>query len=341
LKALVKAIAGRGLKLQEVPVPKVGPKDVLIRVQRTAICGTDLHIYKWDDWAQRTVPVPLVIGHEFSGLVAEVGGLVTGFLPGDFVSGEGHLTCGLCRQCRGGVRHLCPKTRGIGYHVNGAFAEYLVLPEENVYRVPKGVPQRVAAILDPLGNAAHTALSFSLVGENVLITGAGPVGMMAAAIAKKVGARSVVITDVNPERLALASALGATRVVNMRKDSLAKVMEDLEVTDGFDVGLEMSGHPDGIETLFKNMTWGGKVALLGLPTQRVPLDFDKLIFGGLMVKGIYGREIFETWHKMTALLSSGLEIESVITHEFSYGDFEKAFAVMESGEGCKILLNWT
>lgn len=340
MNALVKAKAARGLTLQQVPMPVVGHRDVLIKIRQTAICGTDLHIYQWDNWAQKTIPVPMVVGHEFVGEIVALGEDVTGWSVGDRVSGEGHLTCGTCRNCRAGRRHLCRHTVGVGVNRPGCFAEYLAIPAENVYRLPDSIPDRVAAMLDPLGNAVHTALSFDLVGEDVLVIGAGPIGMMACAIAKKVGARHVVITDVNPDRLALAKKLGATRTVNVQTESLRDVMQELGMTEGFDVGLEMSGNPQGIQTLFECMNHGGKVALLGLPSHPVPVDFDALIFKGLLVKGIYGREMFETWYKMISLLTSGLDVEAVITHEFPYQEYETAFELMCAGKTGKVILHW-
>lgn len=340
MKALVKAHSKPGLWLQDVPLPAVGHNDVLIKIRRTAICGTDLHIYKWDDWAQKTIPVPMVVGHEFVGEIVELGDSVSGYAIGDIVSGEGHLTCGVCRNCRAGRRHLCRKTVGVGVNRSGCFAEYLSIPSVNVYPIPPEISERVASMLDPLGNAVHTALSFDLVGEDVLITGAGPIGMMACAIAKKVGARHVVITDINADRLILASKLGATRAVNVQHETLQDAMDELGMKEGFDVGLEMSGNAQAINTLCEHMNHGGKVALLGLPPTEIPIDLNKIIFKGLTIKGIYGREMFETWYKMISLLTSGLDVDAVITHEYPYQEFETAFQEMLEGKTGKVILNW-
>lgn len=340
MKALIKKHAKEGLWLEEVPMPEYGHNDVLIKVKRTSVCGTDLHIYNWDEWAQKTIPVPMVIGHEFVGEIAAVGSEVTGLSVGELVSGEGHLTCGACRNCRAGRRHLCRKTIGLGVNRPGCFAEYVAMPAVNVYPIPQGISERVASMLDPLGNAVHTALSFDLVGEDVLITGAGPIGMMACTIAKHVGARYVVITDVNEGRLAIAKKMGATRVVNIQHQNLRDVMNELGMQEGFDVGLEMSGNPQAITSLFEHMNHGGKVALLGIPSTTVPIDLNQIIFKGLIVKGIYGREMFETWYKMISLLTSGMNVDAVITHEYPYQDFQKAFDEMKAGKTGKVVLEW-
>ncbi|MFI4956441.1 MAG: L-threonine 3-dehydrogenase [Gammaproteobacteria bacterium] len=340
MKALVKRHAKEGLWLEEVPMPDIGHNDVLIKVKRTAVCGTDLHIYNWDEWAQKTIPVPMVVGHEFVGEIAEVGADVTELSVGQLVSGEGHITCGICRNCRAGRRHLCRKTIGLGVNRQGCFAEYVSMPAVNVYPIPEGISERVAAMMDPLGNAVHTALSFDLVGEDVLITGAGPIGMMACTIAKYVGARHVVITDVNEGRLALAKKMGATRVVNVQHQHLRDVMDELGMQEGFDVGLEMSGNPLAINSLFDHMNHGGKVALLGIPSTTVQMDLNQIIFKGLIVKGIYGREMFETWYKMVSLLTSGMNVDAVITHEYPYHEFQKAFDEMKAGRTGKVILEW-
>lgn len=341
MKALVKKERARGLWLDEVPVPTIGPNDVLVKVKKTAICGTDLHIYTWDQWAQRTIPVPMVVGHEFMGVVDKVGSAVSGFAVGDRISGEGHITCGHCRNCRAGRRHLCRNTIGIGVNRQGCFAEYLALPAVNAFKLPDGIPDEIGSIFDPYGNAVHTALSFDLTGEDVLITGAGPIGMMAVAIAKHVGARHVVITDVNDYRLELASSMGATRVVNTAKSDLKEVMAELGMTEGFDVGLEMSGHGGAFKQLLETMNHGGRVALLGIFPGDVAIDWSKVIFKGLVVKGIYGREMYDTWYKMAALLQSGLDISNVITHRLKFEAFEEGLAYLEQGMAAKVVLNWT
>jgi len=341
MKSLSKLKAEPGLWLTEVPVPTIGPNDVLIKIKKTAICGTDLHIYKWDEWSQRSIPVPMTIGHEFVGVIAEVGSEVTGFKVGDRVSGEGHLTCGHCRNCRAGKRHLCRNTRGIGCSsARGCFAEYLALPASNAFHVPDGISDDVASFLDPLGNAVHTALSFDLVGEDVLITGAGPIGIMAVAIAKHVGARHVVITDINDYRLNLAKTMGATRAVNTQQESLTTVMQELGMTEGFDVGLEMSGNALAFNSMLKSMNHGGKVALLGLLPNQTAIDWDNVIFKGLILKGVYGREMFETWYKMVNLLQTGLDVTPVITHHFAIEDFQKGFDALQSGQAGKVILDW-
>ena len=340
MRALVKLKPEPGIWLGDVPRPALGPNDVLIRVKKAAICGTDIHIFNWDAWSQKTVPVPLTIGHEFMGEVAELGSAVTGYAVGDRVSAEGHLTCGHCRNCRAGKRHLCRNTLGIGVHRTGAFAEFISMPSVNVFPIPKEIPDEIAAFFDPLGNAVHTALSFDVVGEDVLITGAGPIGCMAAAICKHIGARHVVVTDVNPYRLELAKKMGATRAVDVRTQTLRDVMKDLGMTEGFDVGLEMSGNQEAFRAMFAAMNHGGRVAILGIPPNDVAIDWNDVIFKGLILKGVYGREMFETWYKMTAMLQSGLDVTPVLTHRFPASDFEKAFAVMKTGQSGKVVLDW-
>ncbi|HEY8208215.1 MAG TPA: L-threonine 3-dehydrogenase [Myxococcaceae bacterium] len=341
MKALVKKKAEPGLWMEEVPVPDVGPNDVLIRVRKAAICGTDIHIYSWDEWAQKTVPVPLTVGHELTGEVARLGSAVTGFTKGERVSAEGHITCGHCRNCRAGKRHLCRNTVGIGVHRDGAFAEFVSMPAVNVFRVPPSVPDEIAAFFDPLGNAVHTALSFDLVGEDVLITGAGPIGCMAATIARHVGARYVVVTDVNDYRLELAKKMGATRAVNIQHSTLREVMGDLGMTEGFDVGMEMSGNGEALRSMLGVMNHGGRVAILGIPSKEVSIDWNPVIFKGLVLKGIYGREMFETWYKMAAMLTSGLDVSPVLTHRFPAEKFQEAFDAMKTGQSGKIVLDWT
>lgn len=340
MKALVKKKAEKGLWLEDVPVPKVGPKDVLIKVKKSAICGTDIHIYKWDRWAEKNVPVPMWVGHEFMGFVEEVGKDVTSIKVGEKVSAEGHITCGRCRSCKEGQRHLCPNTKGIGVHRPGCFAEYISVPEENVFRIPDQIPDEIATILDPFGNATHTALSCDIAGEDVLITGAGPIGAMSVAIARFAGARSVVITDPNPYRLELAAHLGATRTVDIRKEKLEDVVKELKIWDGFSVGLEMSGHPDGLNDLLAYTRPGAKIALLGILPPNTLIDWDLVIFKMLTIKGIYGREIFSTWHKMTNMVQGGLDVSSIITHRFPYTAFEEAFNTMLGGHSGKIILEW-
>lgn len=339
MKALVKSKSQRGLWLEDVPEPGIGQGDVLIRVDRTGICGTDLHIFKWDAWAQKTIPVPMVVGHEFVGEVVEVGANVKDFFPGQVVSGEGHVVCGHCRNCLAGRRHLCADTKGIGVNRPGAFAEYLTLPMTNVW-VHNDVDRDIASIFDPFGNAVHTALSFDVLGEDVLITGAGPIGIMAAAIVRHAGARYVVITDVNEYRLDLARKMGVTLAVNTSKKNLRDVQKELGIKEGFDVGLEMSGNPAAFREMIDNMCHGGKIAMLGIPSEQVAIDWNKVVFNMLTIKGIYGREMYETWYKMTVMLQSGLDISPVITHRFHYTEFEKGFAVMESGQSGKVILNW-
>ncbi|GGO82183.1 L-threonine 3-dehydrogenase [Marinobacterium nitratireducens] len=341
MKALCKLEAGPGLTLARTRRPVLGHNDVMIRIRKTAICGTDIHIWNWDAWAQRTIPVPMHVGHEYVGEIVEIGQEVRGFKIGDRVSGEGHITCGFCRNCRAGRRHLCRNSVGVGVNREGAFAEYLVIPAFNAFRIPDDVSDDLAAIFDPFGNATHTALSFDLVGEDVLITGAGPIGVMAVAIARHVGARSVVITDINDYRLGLAKQMGATRTVNVERQSLKEVMDDLGMQEGFDVGLEMSGVPSAFKTMLERMNHGGKVALLGIPPENTAIDWNQVIFKGLEIKGIYGREMFETWYKMVAMLQSGLDLSPVITHHFPVADFEAGFAVMLSGESGKVILDWS
>jgi threonine 3-dehydrogenase len=340
MRALVKAKREQGIWMADVPRPVIGPNDLLIKVRKTAICGTDIHIYNWDEWAQATIPVPMTVGHEFVGVVAEMGSEVRGFSIGQRVSGEGHLVCGYCRNCRAGRRHLCPNTVGVGVNRPGCFAEYLAIPAENAYPLPDHISDDIAAFLDPLGNATHTALSFDLVGEDVLITGAGPIGIMAVAIAKHAGARNVVITDVNDYRLELARRMGATAAVNVTRQQLEGVVRDLGMQEGFDVGLEMSGNPQAFRALIDNMVNGGKVALLGIPPKDTVIDWNKVIFKGLFIKGIYGREMFETWYKMAAMLQSGLDVSSVLTHRLPVDRFQEGFDIMRSGQSGKIVLDW-
>jgi threonine 3-dehydrogenase len=341
MKALVKSQKKPGIWLvQDAPVPEVGVHDVMIRIRKTAICGTDVHIYDWDAWSQRTIPVPMVVGHEYFGVVERVGAEVEAFEPGQRVSGEGHVTCGFCRNCRAGRRHLCRHAIGVGVNRPGAFAEHLVIPAVNVYRIPDDIPDEIAAIFDPYGNAAHTALSFDLVGEDVLVTGAGPIGIMAAAIARHVGARNVVVTDVNDYRLALARAMGATRTVHVPQEDLRRVMEDLGMKEGFDVGLEMSGHGPAFRQMLEVMNHGGKIAMLGIMPGPEAVDWNQVVFKGLFIKGIYGREMFETWYKMVAMLQGGLDLSPVITHRFPVDRFQEAFDVMRSGKSGKVVLDW-
>ncbi|GEK71626.1 MULTISPECIES: L-threonine 3-dehydrogenase [Halomonas] len=340
MKALVKREAAPGLWLEDVPEPEVGINDVLVRVKRTAICGTDLHIYNWDAWAQQTIPVPMVVGHEFVGEIVAVGDNVNDFHPGQIVSGEGHVVCGRCRNCLAGRRHLCAHTRGIGVNRPGAFAEYVALPMSNVWEHRPGIDLDVAALFDPLGNAVHTALQFDVLGEDVLITGAGPIGAMAAAVCRHAGARHVVVTDLNPNRLALAETLGATRTVNAAEESLADVQAELGMAEGFDVGLEMSGSPAAFKDLLASMCHGGKVAMLGIPTEETAIDWNTVIFNMLTIKGVYGREMYETWYKMSVLVESGMDISPVITHRLPYTDFEQGFQAMLAGEASKVILDW-
>lgn len=341
MKALVKSKPERGIWLEDIDVPKPGHNDVLIKVGRTAICGTDIHIYQWDDWASNTIPVPLAVGHEFSGEVVECGSEVQGFNVGDRVSAEGHITCGVCRNCRAGRRHLCIDTVGVGVSRPGAFAEYISVPAFNVFKLPDAITDDMAAILDPLGNATHTALSFDLVGEDVLITGAGPIGIMAVAIARYAGARHIVITDINDYRLSLAKKMGATVALNVTEGSLEDTMNKLGMEEGFDVGMEMSGNPSAFRDMLRTLHHGGRVALLGIPPGETAIDWKDVIFKGLILKGIYGREMFETWYKMASMLQSGLDINPIITHRFEVADYEQAFQLMESGQSGKVILNWS
>jgi threonine 3-dehydrogenase len=341
LKALVKSRAERGLWVGEVPAPEPGINDVLIRVLKTGICGTDLHIYEWDDWARATIPVPLVIGHEFVGEIVKVGSNVNDFHPGEIVSGEGHVVCGRCRNCMAGRRHLCKDTSGVGVNRAGAFAEYIVLPMSNVWRHDPKVDLELAAIFDPFGNAVHTALSFPVLGEDVLITGAGPIGVMAAAVVRHSGARHVVVTDPNEKRLELARRMGATLAVNPRQTSLAEVQKQLHMTEGFDVGLEMSGNAQAFRDMLDNMCHGAKVAMLGIPAGEMAIDWKKVIFNMITIKGIYGREMYETWYKMSVMLESGLDLKPVVTHRYGWQDYEKGFAAMKAGDAGKVVLDWT
>src|SRR5690349_4726195 len=340
MKALVKRRAEPGLWLEDVPEPSIGINDVLIKVHRTGICGTDVHIYRWDAWAARTIPVPMVVGHEFVGEIVEVGSNVSDFRRGQLVSGEGHVVCGRCRNCLAGRRHLCAGTKGIGVDRPGAFAEYLALPMTNVWVHPKSIDKDVAAIFDPFGNAVHTALSFPVLGEDVLVTGAGPIGIMAAAVVKHAGARYVVITDVNPYRLELARKMGVTRAVNPLEKSVKEVQKELGMLEGFDVGLEMSGNPQGFREMLANMAHGGKIAMLGIPSEEVAIDWNTVIFSMLTIKGIYGREMYETWYKMNVMLESGLDIRPIITHRFHYTEFAKGFEVMIAGNSGRVTLDW-
>ena len=339
MKALVKSAAEPGLWMEEVPMPAVGDNDLLIKVKKTAICGTDVHIWKWDEWARRTIRTGQTIGHEFVGEIVEMGRAVSGYKIGERVSAEGHIVCGVCRACRAGKRHLCPNTIGVGVNRDGCFAEYVSVPATNAWHVHESISDEVASIFDPYGNAVHTALSFDMVGEDVLITGAGPIGCIAAAVARHVGARAVVVTDVNPWRLALAEKLGATRTVNVARENLKKVQQELGMVGGFDVGLEMSGSPQAFEQMIENMYNGGRMALLGLLPDGAGIDWSRVIFKGLFIKGIYGREIFETWYKMQTMLLSGLDISPVITHRFAFDDFRKGFDAMLSGESGKVVLS--
>ena len=340
MKALVKAKSERGIWMQDVEPPTVGHNDVLIEINKTAICGTDIHIFQWDEWAQHTIPVPLTAGHEFCGRIVECGSEVRGLEVGDHVSAEGHITCGVCRNCRAGRRHLCMNTRGVGVNRPGAFAEYLSVPAFNVFKLPDSITDDMAAILDPLGNATHTALSFDLVGEDVLITGAGPIGIMATAIARYAGARHVVITDVNDYRLGLARKMGASMALNVTRESIDDAMQELGMAEGFDVGMEMSGNGRAFEDMLRTMHHGGKIALLGILPENTGIDWDAVIFKGLTIKGIYGREMFETWYKMSSMLQSGLNIDPIITHHFPIDDYLPAFELMESGQTGKVILEW-
>lgn len=340
MKALAKLKAEPGIWMTETAVPEIGHNDVLIKIRKTAICGTDMHIYQWDEWSQATVPVPMVTGHEYAGEIVALGSEVRGYEIGDRVSGEGHITCGHCRNCRAGRRHLCRNTEGVGVNRPGAFAEYLALPAYNLFKLPDEISDDLAAIFDPFGNAVHTALAFDVVGEDVLITGAGPIGIMAAAVIRHIGARHVVITDVNDYRLALAERMGATRTVNVSRESLQEVMAELDMHEGFDVVLEMSGVPSAVEQMLDVINHGGKIAMLGIPPGEMAIDWTKVIFKGLTIKGIYGREMFETWYKMASLIQSGLDLSPIITHRLDVADFQQGFEIMGSGQSGKVVLDW-
>ena len=340
MRAIAKLAPGPGLSLTDVPVPTPGVNDVLIKVKKTSICGTDVHIYNWDAWAEKTIKTPMVIGHEFVGTIAAVGANVIGFQPGDLVDGEGHIVCGLCRNCLAGRRHLCKDTKGVGVNRDGAFAEYLCIPASNAVHVDPAIPLDVLSCFDPLGNATHTALQYDLVGEDVLITGAGPIGCMATAIAWQAGARKIVVTDVNPDRLTLAARMGATRTVDVSKEKLPDVQREIGMKEGFDIGLEMSGNPVALNTMIDNMAHGGRIALLGIMPGAAAVDWNKVVFNMLTIRGIYGREMYETWYKMTSLIQRGLDISPVITHRFHYTEFQTAFDLMRSGRSGKIILNW-
>ena len=341
MKALVKSEAKPGLWLKDVPEPDVGINDVLVRVLRTAICGTDLHIYKWDSWAQETIPVPMVVGHEFVGEIVSVGSNVNDFRPGQIVSGEGHVVCGRCRNCLAGRRHLCAHTSGIGVDRQGAFAEYVALPMSNVWEHRPGIDLDVASLFDPFGNAVHTALQFPLLGEDVLITGAGPIGVMAAAVCRHAGARHVVVTDVNPKRLELATTLGATMVVDVSREKLGDVQQSLGMTEGFDVGLEMSGNASAFRDMIASMCHGGKIAMLGIPEQDLSIDWNLVIFNMLTIKGIYGREMYETWYKMSVMIDSGLDLKPVISHRLHFSEFQQGFDALLAGNASKVVLDWS
>ena len=341
MKALAKLKKETGIwMVTDAPVPEPGHNDLLIKIRKTAICGTDVHIYNWDDWSRKTIPVPMIVGHEYVGEVVAIGQEVKGFSIGDRVSGEGHITCGHCRNCRAGRTHLCRNTMGVGVNRQGCFAEYLVIPAFNAFKIPDNISDELAAIFDPFGNAVHTALSFDLVGEDVLISGAGPIGIMAAAVCRHVGARNVVITDINEYRLNLARKMGVTRAVNVANEDLREVMHSLGMTEGFDVGLEMSGAPPAFRSLLEVMNHGGRIALLGIPPGEMAIDWNQVIFKGLFIKGIYGREMFETWYKMAALIQSGLDLTPVITHRYSIDDFQQGFDEMRSGRSGKVILSW-
>lgn len=340
MKALSKLKAEPGIWMTDVPKPELGHNEVMIKIRKTAICGTDVHIYNWDEWSQKTIPVPMVVGHEYIGEIVAIGQEVKGFKIGDRVSGEGHITCGHCRNCRGGRTHLCRNTIGVGVNREGCFAEYLVIPAFNAFKIPDNIPDEIAAIFDPFGNAVHTALSFDLVGEDVLVSGAGPIGIMAAAVCRHVGARHVVITDVNDYRLELAKKMGVSRAVNVSRENLKDVMNELGMKEGFDVALEVSGAPAAFQTMLDTMNHGGRIALLGIPPASMATDWSQVIFKGLFIKGIYGREMFETWYKMATLIQSGLDLSPIITHQFSIDDFQKGFDVMRSGQAGKVILNW-
>lgn len=340
MKALSKLKAEPGIWMTEVPKPELGHNDVMIKIRKTAICGTDVHIYNWDEWSQKTIPVPMVVGHEYIGKIVAIGQEVKGFKIGDRVSGEGHITCGHCRNCRGGRTHLCRNTIGVGVNREGCFAEYLVIPAFNAFKIPDNIPDEIAAIFDPFGNAVHTALSFDLVGEDVLVSGAGPIGIMAAAVCRHVGARHVVITDVNDYRLELAKKMGVSRAVNVSRENLKDVMNELGMKEGFDVALEVSGAPAAFQTMLDTMNHGGRIALLGIPPASMATDWSQVIFKGLFIKGIYGREMFETWYKMVTLIQSGLDLSPIITHQFPIDEFQKGFDIMRSGQAGKVILNW-
>ena len=340
MKALVKSKAERGLWLEDVPEPRIGINDVLVRVHYTGICGTDVHILQWDEWAQKTIPVPMTIGHEFVGEVVEVGSNVSDFFPGNIVSGEGHVVCGRCRNCLAGRRHLCASTQGVGVNRPGAFAELIALPMSNIWRHSPKVDEEVAAIFDPFGNAVHTALSFPVLGEDVLITGAGPIGIMAIPVVQHAGARHIVVTDMNPYRLELAKKMGATLAVNPAEMPLSEVQKKLGMAEGFDVGLEMSGNPQALREMIANMSHGGKIAVLGIPAKESSMDWRQVIFNMITIKGVYGREMYETWYKMTVMLESGVDIKPVITHRFSYREFQSGFDAMISGKAGKVILDW-
>ena len=340
MRALVKSRPEPGIWMEDIPQPEIGPNDVLIRIKKTSICGTDLHIVAWDEWAQATIPTPMAVGHEYVGVVEKMGSEVEGLELGQRVSGEGHVVCGRCRNCQAGRRHLCINTVGVGVNRPGAFAEYVAIPGSNVQPVPADISDDIASILDPLGNAVHTALHFDLVGEDVLITGAGPIGMMATAIARHVGARYIVVTDINDYRLDLAESMGADRELNVSRDTVAGVMADLGMREGFDVGLEMSGNPEALHDMITTMDNGGKIALLGIPPKQAPIDWNDIVFKGLTLQGIYGRRMFETWYKMLAMLETGLDVSKVITHHFDAEDFEDALDVMRSGDSGKVILDW-
>lgn len=340
MKALSKLKAEPGIWMTDVPKPELGYNDVMIKIRKTAICGTDVHIYNWDEWSQKTIPVPMVVGHEYIGEIVAIGQEVKGFNIGDRVSGEGHITCGHCRNCRGGRTHLCRNTIGVGVNRTGCFAEYLVIPAFNAFKIPDNIPDEIAAIFDPFGNAVHTALSFDLVGEDVLVSGAGPIGIMAAAVCRHVGARHVVITDVNDYRLELAKKMGVSRAVNVSRENLKDVMNELGMKEGFDVALEVSGAPAAFQTMLDTMNHGGRIALLGIPPASMATDWSQVIFKGLFIKGIYGREMFETWYKMATLVQSGLDLSPIITHQFPIDEFQKGFDIMCSGQSGKVILNW-
>jgi len=340
MKALVKKYAKPGIWMDEVDIPEIGANDVLIKIKKTAICGTDIHIYDWNAWAQNTIPVPMVIGHEYVGTVADIGGNVHDVNIGELVSGEGHLTCGRCRNCRAGRRHLCRETSGVGVNRPGAFAEYLSIPVTNIWHTDPSVPEELYACFDPFGNAVHTALTYNVVGEDVLVAGAGPIGIMAAAVVKKVGARHVAITDINPYRLELAKKMGIDHAYNITEITVAQIQEQLGMKEGFDIGLEMSGSPKAFAEMVENMAHGGKIALLGLQSPGSPINWESVIFNGLTIKGIYGREMFETWYKMTMLINSGLDLSPIITHRFKIDDYQQAFDIMDSGNSGKVIMDW-